>query len=491
MKVTDGTIEPFRLALINNAFTRTGLQKQMMTEFLLCSVPFSSSFVVEYTYEYISIAFRGKFHSRDTLGGVKSDLQLDASQHLEKPGSETLHKFLKEGYFSECDDNESEDETLTVFRSKVANINAALSLLKAYEEKMRKGDTKYKQIMVVLAGAIGERGTRYKTLDHKFYLTDQYDSYDAVPNKPISVHAAQKAQGLGRICSMLSPYTNVFVTPTLWTPSRCWLLDEVFLSYYHELPIFLSLKEDGERYDDAVKRLLNVGSPHAADLPAMTTLYAKSIGTDRKGKHIYLHPIPNKKKTHHIQEGLAETNKDYGERRPPMLDLHYDQESVDRGRMQAALRLVEEKGVDKALADAFPPKAASDSEEEEGPKMPSVPKRKAAQHSDAAPAKRRKPDAKERKIEALLPGWIEVKNLFYEQMRSYAKMNNLGSDFAKDPPSRLQRCVELLLRKNRFEHARDLLKVADAGVSDVLRGSVDQPSTYMSAWNHFVRYNRM
>ena len=175
---------------------------------------------------------------------------------------------------------------------------------------------------------------------------------------------------------------------TLWTPSRCWLLDEVFLSYYHELPIFLSLKEDGERYEDAVKRLLNVGSPHADDLPAMTTLYAKSIGTDRKGKHIYLHPIPNKNKTRHVQEGLAETNKDHGEHRPPMLDLHYDQESVDRGRMQAALRLVEEKGVDKALADAFPPKAASDSEEE-GPKMPSVPKRKAAQHSDAAPAKRK------------------------------------------------------------------------------------------------------
>ena len=61
---------------------------------------------MQYTYEYISIAFRSKAHCQNALRGVFSDLKkhVHATEHHQDPGSATLREFLDKGDFHVCDD---------------------------------------------------------------------------------------------------------------------------------------------------------------------------------------------------------------------------------------------------------------------------------------------------------------------------------------------------------------------------------------------------
>tara|TARA_B110000858_G_scaffold196561_1_gene255663 strand:- start:826 stop:4731 length:3906 start_codon:yes stop_codon:yes gene_type:complete len=498
----DGRIEPFCLGLIINNFTRTDLQKRAMAKRFhkdgdeANPNPFAPAIVVQYSGKYISITFRSDAHSRNVLGGVVEDLAEEVTRARaadENKNIGSLRDFLERGHFvgsdseqyvSDLDDLDSDDceeTTIVEYRSSVANINAALSLLEAYQQKRLQTDPKYKQVMVVLAGEIGARGTRYKTIDHKFYLTDMYNSFDAIPDRAMSVHAAQEAQLLGRINSMLSLKTNVFRAPTLWTPSRCWMLDQVFLSFYHELPIFTSLKEENESMIEAVNRILCVGSPHASLLPAMHTLYAKSLGTDKKGKSYYLHPVPQKKKARGVQDSLRSVNEDKGLASPVKIDLDYDQEEVDRERRLNALRAIEEKGVTRALAEAFPDEGSS-SNASEGPDMPPPPstrKRKAEQDSDAAPVKSKKLTPLEQRIDVFFPQWKVLKYNFKEILTIRARQLGRTKQYPTDMVSAAQYCVAAVVyqkehgRLSAVKEVKDVFELSKEFLSSIMKDGKD------------------
>ena len=89
------------------------------------------------------------------------------------------------------------------------------------------------------------------------------------------------------------------------------------------------------------------------------------------------------------------------------------------------------------------------------------------QDPDAAPAKRKKPDAKEREIEASIQGWIEVRNLWSAALRAKSLANGWSKRYHEDPPTRVQYLLEAVIKEKKLNAVQNIRKVTDIVKLDI------------------------